>query len=97
MNETFGGYIKKLRVYNKFTLIQLAVYLGIGRGALSKIENINSFNEKLSDYLFWYNAKRPHYSLGQKPPIEYIKMNENNYGKKYNMYWMHTMRLLVSK
>lgn len=52
MNETFGGYIKKLRVYNKFTLIQLAVYLGIGRGALSKIENINSFNEKLSDYLF---------------------------------------------
>lgn len=58
---------------------------------LYNLKNIDSFNEKLSDYLFWYNAKRPHYALGQISPIEYIKMNENNYSEKCNMYWTHTL------
>ena len=39
MKETFGEYIKKLRVENGLTLTQLAAYLGIDSGALSKIEN----------------------------------------------------------
>lgn len=39
MKETFGEYIKRLRVENKLTLTQLAAYLGIDSGALSKIEN----------------------------------------------------------
>ena len=58
---------------------------------LYELKNVDEFNEKLSDYLFWYNAKRPHHALGQKSPIEYIKMNENNYYKKCNMYWTHTL------
>jgi len=39
MIESFGEYIKRLRVDNRLTLTQLAAYLGIDSGALSKIEN----------------------------------------------------------
>lgn len=39
MKEPFGEYIKNLRVENGLTLTQLAAYLGIDSGALSKIEN----------------------------------------------------------
>lgn len=39
MKEQFGEYIKNLRVENGLTLTQLAAYLGIDSGALSKIEN----------------------------------------------------------
>jgi len=39
MKELFGEYIRKLRVENGLTLTQLAAYIGIDSGALSKIEN----------------------------------------------------------
>ncbi len=39
MKETFAEYIKRLRVENGLTLTQLAAYLGLDSGALSKIEN----------------------------------------------------------
>lgn len=31
------------------------------------------FNQKLYNYLIWYNTKRPHYSLGQIPPVKYMQ------------------------
>lgn len=31
------------------------------------------FNLKLQNYLIWYNTKRPHYSLGQIAPMQYLE------------------------
>ena len=31
------------------------------------------FNEKLTQYLIWYNTKRPHQSLNMRPPIVYMQ------------------------
>lgn len=39
MKETFGEYLKNLRIENGMTLTQLGAKLGIDSGALSKIEN----------------------------------------------------------
>jgi len=37
------------------------------------IFNTQKFNQKLTNYLIWYNTKRPHYSLGQISPTEYMQ------------------------
>lgn len=34
--------------------------------------DLPAFNNKLADYLTWYNAKRPHKSLGMEAPIPYL-------------------------
>lgn len=39
MRETFGEFIKRMRVEKEMTLTQLGAKLGIDSGALSKIEN----------------------------------------------------------
>jgi transposase InsO family protein len=31
------------------------------------------FNQKLTNYLIWYNTRRPHYSLGQISPTKYME------------------------
>jgi putative transposase len=35
-------------------------------------DNVSAFNEKLVDWLIWYNTKRPHESLGMVSPLRYI-------------------------
>lgn len=40
------------------------------RGLLAA--DINLFNERLVDWLLWYNAERPHQSLGMLSPLQYI-------------------------
>jgi transposase InsO family protein len=56
------------------------------------LDDIDELNYKLSDYLFWYNTKRPHYGLGQISPIEYIKIKEKDYKKECNMCWTYTIK-----
>lgn len=34
--------------------------------------DIDAFNKKLMDWLLWYNARRPHWSLGLISPLRYI-------------------------
>ena len=34
--------------------------------------NINTFNDKLVNWLLWYNTKRPHFSLNNQSPINYL-------------------------
>lgn len=33
----------------------------------------NQLNQRLADYLLWYNTKRPHKSLGLKSPLQYLQ------------------------
>ncbi len=37
--------------------------------------DLKSFNHKLIDWLIFYNTKRPHHSLGQIPPLQYLITN----------------------
>jgi putative transposase len=37
--------------------------------------NLDRFNQKLMDWLIFYNTKRPHYSLGNIPPLKYLIEN----------------------
>lgn len=39
---------------------------------LDIIHDKKLFNQKLTDYLIWYNIKRPHKSLGLKSPLRYL-------------------------
>jgi transposase InsO family protein len=47
--------------------------------------DINLFNDKLLDYLVWFNTERPHYGLGLISPYEFLKLNH-----RCNMYWRET-------
>lgn len=35
-------------------------------------DDVDAFNEKLIDWLLWYNLERPHESLGMLSPLQYI-------------------------
>lgn len=37
------------------------------------IGDLEKINKKLTNYLIWYNTKRPHYSLKFKTPIQYLQ------------------------
>lgn len=46
--------------------------------------DIDTFNEKLIDWLLWYNSRRPHWSLGLISPLRYIC---NQLPEKSQMWW----------
>jgi len=48
--------------------------------------NLEELNRKLMDWLLFYNTKRPHYSLGNIPPLKYLI---ENLGFS-NMLWTYT-------
>jgi len=52
-------------------------------------DNIQAFNEKLADWLIWYNTVRPHYALGQVPPMRYTLQTLSS--KECHMWWTHTI------
>lgn len=51
--------------------------------------DIDKFNEKLMDWLLWYNTRRPHWSLGLISPLRYIcnQLSE----EKSQMLWTSTI------
>ncbi|WP_407919062.1 integrase core domain-containing protein [Caldisericum exile] len=49
-------------------------------------DNINEFNKRLIDYLIWYNTQRPHKSLNNLTPIDYVL----KYSVESQMYVTHT-------
>ena len=50
------------------------------------LDNLDLFNNKMIDYLLWYNGERPHWGLALKSPIEFlVKQN-----CECNMWWPQT-------
>lgn len=48
-------------------------------------EDIDAFNDKLLDYLIWFNESRPHYALGLRSPMQFLAEEH-----QCNMYWRNT-------
>ena len=44
------------------------------------------FNRKLADWLVFYNAERPHHSLGQRSPLSFLLQHL----PECQRYWTHT-------
>ena len=53
--------------------------------------DLNKFNDKLINWLLWYNTKRSHHSLGLISPMKFIINSYNP--EKCNMLWMSTFSL----
>ena len=61
-------------------------FLRSHRGLLR--DDVAAFNEKLIDWLLWYNSERPHYALGQVPPFQYMMLSLS--ATECQMWWTHT-------
>ena len=44
------------------------------------------FNRKLADWLVFYNAERPHHTLGQRSPLSFLLQHQ----PECQRYWTHT-------
>jgi len=56
---------------------------------LEELLSLQSFNDKLLNYLLWYNGERPHWSLKLKSPIQFLMLKYAN-NQKCNMWWPYT-------
>jgi len=58
-------------------------------------DDINKFNEKILDWVIWYNTKRYHWSLNLTSPVDYL-INNNMVS---NMRWTNTLvcNLVISR
>src|SRR3989344_5164382 len=59
----------------------------IGRNRHLLAHDIEAFNQKLIDWLLWYNSRRPHWSLGLVSTLRYICMQ---LPAKSHMLWTST-------
>ena len=48
-------------------------------------EDLHAFNDKLLDYLIWFNEERPHYALGLRSPMQFLAEEH-----QCSMYWRNT-------
>lgn len=51
-------------------------------------DDVAAFNRELIDWLIWYNAERPHYALGQIPPLRH--MMSSLPAEECQRWWTHT-------
>jgi hypothetical protein len=45
-----------------------------------------AFNQQLADWLVFYNAERPHHTLGQRPPLRFLLQHQ----PECQRWWTHT-------
>jgi transposase InsO family protein len=55
----------------------------------SELLNPDLFNQKLIEWLLWYNGERPHWALNLKSPIQFL-IEQNP--EECNMWWRDTIR-----
>ena len=51
-------------------------------------DDVKTFNDRLVDWLLWYNGERPHHALGQVAPFRF--MMQPLPAEKCQMWWTHT-------
>jgi len=49
------------------------------------LHDIDAFNNKLFDYLIWFNEERPHYAPNLPPLMQFLEQQH-----QCNMYWRDT-------
>lgn len=54
------------------------------------LDEPSAFNEKMMDYLIWYNTEKPHRGIGNLPPLRYYLDNFITTPQKSNMLWTLT-------
>jgi transposase InsO family protein len=54
---------------------------------LDFIDEPAAFNQKLMDYLIWYNTEKPHRGIGNLPPLRYYVDHFINAPAKSDMLW----------
>ncbi len=57
------------------------------------LDEPEAFNEKLMEYLIWYNTEKPHRGIKNLPPLRYYLDNFINTPEKSNMLWTLTRTL----
>ncbi len=55
-----------------------------------ELEELETFNRNLMEYLIWYNTERPHRGLGKLPPLKYYLNNFLKPNQNSNMLWTLT-------
>ncbi|MBI4122207.1 MAG: transposase [Parcubacteria group bacterium] len=58
-------------------------------------DDVAAFNEKLVDWLLWYNGERPHHALGQRSPL--CAMMSSLPAEECQMWWTHTAICFLPK
>jgi transposase InsO family protein len=49
--------------------------------------DLEHFDRKLAHWLLFYNAQRPHQSLGQQPPLHFLLQHQ----PECQRWWTHTI------
>jgi len=58
---------------------------------IDELEELETFNRNLMEYLIWYNTERPHRSIGKLPPLKYYLNNFFKPTQNSNMLWTLTI------
>jgi len=58
-------------------------------------DDVRAFNNKLIDWLLWYNGERPHYALGQVAPFRFMMTALPT--QECHMWWTHIFSGAVRK
>jgi putative transposase len=58
---------------------------------IDELEELDTFNRNLMEYLIWYNTERPHRSIGNLPPLKFYLNKYYKPQQKSNMLWTLTI------